>query len=236
MGEFSLINYIYNEQWKAALCGILDDPRIRQIEYILAEYYTKGHPVYPNRYLIFNALNMTPLNKIRVVIVGQDPYDGGKATGLAFSVLPESKHIPPSLLNIYEALTRDFPGFQSPNHGCLDAWANNGLLLLNSFLTKISGEPGIHNNKPSDLNELWQELTDAVIRTINDCCSGVVFLLFGRFAWQKRRLIEQPKHTVIEAHHPAPHAGSTFFQTRCFLKTEIALQNYGKPSFNWNLY
>lgn len=160
--------------------------------------------VYPPKDQIFSALQYTPYNQVKVVIIGQDPYiNPGQAHGMAFSVNPGIP-IPPSLMNIFLELQNDL-GCYIPNNGCLIPWANQGVLLLNSVLTVERGKSNSHKNIG------WEQFTDAVIRTLNFLDHSIVFMLWGRSAQRKEKLIDPNKHLILKAPHPSPLAGGAFF-------------------------
>lgn len=160
--------------------------------------------VYPPKDQIFSALQHTPYNQVKVVIIGQDPYiNPGQAHGMAFSVNPGIP-IPPSLMNIFLELQNDL-GCYIPNNGCLIPWANQGVLLLNSVLTVERGKSNSHKNIG------WEQFTDAVIRTLNFLDHSIVFMLWGRSAQRKEKLIDPNKHLILKAPHPSPLAGGAFF-------------------------
>jgi len=184
------------------------------------EYQTKI--IYPEKENIFNALKMTPYEKVKVVIVGQDPYHGeGEAHGLSFSV-KEGIKCPPSLKNIYKELKSDL-NIDSPNCGDLTSWANEGVLLLNATLTVVKDTPNSHK----DIG--WTLLTDAIIRKINEKEEPVVFILWGKFARSKKEFITNKKHLVIESTHPSPFSASNgFFGSKPFSKTNNFLHLSGK--------
>lgn len=164
-------------------------------EFMINEYNTKT--IFPPKEKIFNALQTTPYDKVRVVIIGQDPYHGiGEAHGMCFSVNPGIK-IPPSLMNIYKELNRDL-GCKIPNNGYLVKWANQGVLLLNSVLTVEKDKPASHQNKG------WEIFTDRIIEELNKSQTPIVFLLWGNFAKQKARLITNKKHLILTSSHPSP--------------------------------
>ena len=186
-----------------------------------AAYQNGG--VYPPRPLLFRALELTPFSKVRAVILGQDPYHGpGKANGLAFSV-PRGLRIPPSLRNIYKELEADC-GISPPSHGDLTAWAENGVLLLNTVLTVRAGMANSHRKLG------WETFTDAVIGALNSREEPVAFLLWGASAREKKALITNPAHLVLEAAHPSPlSAHQGFFGCRHFSKASEFCQKYGEP-------
>lgn len=186
-----------------------------------AAYQNGG--VYPPRPLLFRALELTPFSKVRAVILGQDPYHGpGQANGLAFSV-PRGVRIPPSLRNIYKELEADC-GISPPSHGDLTAWAENGVLLLNTVLTVRAGMANSHRKLG------WETFTDAVIGALNSREEPVAFLLWGASAREKKALITNPAHLVLEAAHPSPlSAHQGFFGCRHFSKASEFCQKYGEP-------
>ncbi|HIS75754.1 MAG TPA: uracil-DNA glycosylase [Candidatus Merdivicinus excrementipullorum] len=186
-----------------------------------AAYQNGG--VYPPRPLLFRALELTPFSKVRAVILGQDPYHGpGQANGLAFSV-PRGLRIPPSLRNIYKELEADC-GISPPSHGDLTAWAENGVLLLNTVLTVRAGMANSHRKLG------WETFTDAVIGALNSREEPVAFLLWGASAREKKALITNPAHLVLEAAHPSPlSAHQGFFGCRHFSKASEFCQKYGEP-------
>lgn len=191
------------------------------------EYKTKE--IFPPKNYVFNALKLTPYNKVKVVIVGQDPYHGvGEAHGLSFSVQDGIK-IPPSLKNIYKELNDDL-GIQAPNSGNLTKWAEQGVLLLNAVLTVEKDKPASHK----DLG--WERLTDYIIKEINLKEEPVVFILWGKFAKEKKKFVTNPKHLVIESAHPSPFSASYgFFGSRPFSKTNEFLKSNGINPIDWNL-
>lgn len=197
---------------------------IRQL--LKAEYSTKI--VYPDMYDIFNALKMTPLDKVNAVILGQDPYHGeNQAHGLAFSV-KQGVRIPPSLVNIYKELHEDV-GCTIPNHGCLEKWANEGVLLLNTSLTVRSGEPNSHQNIG------WSIFTDKIISILNNQDRPIVFILWGGNARKKKSLITNPIHLVLECAHPSPlSAYNGFFGCKHFSKTNDFLATYDRH-IDWQI-
>lgn len=210
--------------WKDILAVEFDSPYMGNLKSFLVDEKKKGKLVYPPGPLIFNAFNCTPWNQVRVVILGQDPYHGpGQAHGLSFSV-PEGIPHPPSLRNIFKEIQSDL-GFPIPASGDLTHWANQGVLLLNATLTVEDGKAGSHQNRG------WEIFTDGVIKKLSNEKSGLVFLLWGRFARNKVQLIDSSKHHILESAHPSPlsaHAG--FFGCRHFSKTnEILLTQDGAP-------
>jgi len=216
------------ESWKEALKDEFQKPYFLEIKEYLVTAKKAGKTIYPPGPLIFNAFNTTPLDKVEVVIIGQDPYHGpDQAMGLSFSV-PKNIAIPASLKNIYKELNRDL-GIKIPNHGDLTNWAKQGVFLLNAMLTVEARQAGSHKKIG------WQTFTDAVIKTISDRCNGVVFLLWGNFAKNKKVLIDEMKHYVLEAVHPSPLAGNGFQGCNHFSKANELLKNQGKQPIDWSL-
>jgi uracil-DNA glycosylase len=188
----------------------------------------QGKVIYPPGSLWFNALNSTPFDKVKVVILGQDPYHGPhQAHGLCFSV-PKGIPPPPSLQNIFTEIRNDL-GLPIPSHGCLQYWADQGVLLLNAVLTVEDGKAAAHQGQG------WETFTDAVIKKISDEKKGVVFLLWGRFAHTKEALIDATKHHILKAAHPSPLARGAFFGCKHFSKTNELLKQQGKSGIDWKL-
>lgn len=187
------------------------------------------HPVYPAHDEVFAALHLTPFAAVKVVILGQDPYHGpGQAHGLCFSVRP-GVPAPPSLQNIFKELRTDV-GIDAPGHGCLDAWAAQGVLLLNTTLTVRARQAASHQGKG------WETFTDAVIRAVNDKPERVVFILWGASARKKKAFIDTSRHTVIESAHPSPlSAHNGFFASRPFSRANAALAEADRSPVDWRL-
>ena len=214
--------------WKAALAPEFDKPYFAALVQTLHAEKAAGRRIYPPGGAIFRAFELTPLPEVKVVILGQDPYHGpGQAMGLSFSV-PDGVPAPPSLKNIFKEIHDDL-GIPMSGRPNLEAWARQGVLLLNAILTVRGGEPASHSRIG------WQEFTDAVIRTISERCDGVVFLLWGRFAQSKAALIDASRHHILLAAHPSPLAGGAFFGCRHFSKTNDILRGEGKSPINWQL-
>lgn len=215
--------------WKEALRSEFSKPYFEQAALHVKTEKSQGKIIYPPGSLIFNAFESTPLDKVKVVILGQDPYHGpGQAHGLCFSV-PDGIPAPPSLVNIFKEL-RDDLGVQIPAHGNLSHWAQQGVFLLNASLTVRAGEPMSHAKIG------WAPFTDAVIKTISARKKHVVFLLWGKFAQEKRILIDENKHLVLSAAHPSPlsaHAG--FLGCRHFSKANEWLVAKGIDPVDWAL-
>ena len=215
--------------WKERLSEEFRQPYMQGLAEFLAAEEQAGKVLFPASQHCFNALNSTPLENVRVVILGQDPYHGpGQAHGLCFSVRPNVA-IPPSLVNIFKEIQDDL-GIAPPDHGCLQPWAEQGVLLLNSVLTVVQGQAGAHQGKG------WETFTDKVIETINREREGVVFLLWGSYAKKKGQHIDRTKHLVLDGPHPSPlSAYRGFFGCKHFSKVNDWLQQQGKPTVNWAL-
>ncbi len=217
------------KSWKDQLAGEFSQPYFQEIVKFLKAEKALGKKIYPPGPLIFNAFELTPFDKVKVVIIGQDPYHGpGQAEGLSFSV-PANVAPPPSLKNIFKELQDDI-GLNLPQSGSLASWARQGVLLLNASLTVRQGEPNSHANLG------WNYFTDAVIKTISDKKTGVVFLLWGKFAQDKISLIDQTKHYVLKAAHPSPFsADKGFFGCKHFSKTNEILIKLKSNPIDWNI-
>lgn len=202
---------------------------MKALKAFLRERKAAGATIYPPGDLIFNALDSTPPSAVRVVILGQDPYHGpGQAHGLCFSVRPGVR-VPPSLVNIFKELHDDI-GFRIPRHGCLQRWAENGVLLLNAVLTVERGQPGAHQGRG------WERFTDRVVDVVNNGDRSVVFLLWGAQAQRKGANIDRSRHLVLTAPHPSPlsaHRG--FFGCRHFSKANRWLEGQGMTPVDWSL-
>jgi uracil-DNA glycosylase len=214
------------ESWKRVLAPEFEKPYFQELARQLHGEKRAGRMIYPPGPLIFNAFNLTPFDKVKVVILGQDPYHGpGQAEGLSFSV-PHGIPLPPSLVNIYKEIETDL-GVQLHKDGSLRGWAEQGVFLLNAILTVRAGQPTSHSRIG------WAEFTDAVIRTLSEQRQGLVFLLWGNFARSKRELIDTSRHTVLEAPHPSPLARGAFFGCRHFSKTNQVLISEGLAPIDW---
>jgi uracil-DNA glycosylase len=215
--------------WKAVLKDEFAQPYFQQIVNHIKIEKAQGKIIYPPGPQIFNAFNTTPIDKVKVVILGQDPYHGpGQAHGLCFSV-QDGIPAPPSLVNMFKELHEDI-GFRIPDHGNLTRWAEQGVFLLNASLTVRAGEPMSHSKMG------WAQFTNTVIQKISSLRYNVVFLLWGKFAQEKIALIDQSKHLVLRAAHPSPlsaHAG--FFGCRHFSKTNQYLVSKGVDPVDWSL-
>lgn len=214
------------ESWKTALQERFLSAEWEKLSAFVKNEY-KVAKVYPPPKLIFNAFDLCPFEKVKVVILGQDPYHGAsQAHGLSFSV-PEGVTVPPSLKNIYKELQADL-GVPIPTTGNLEKWAEQGVLLLNATLTVRAGLPGSHQKKG------WEEFTDSVIRKISDEKEHVVFMLWGNYAKAKRELIDNKRHLVLEAAHPSPYsANNGFFGCKHFSKANEYLRQHGIHAMDW---
>ena len=216
------------QSWKDALAGEFEKPYFASLVRFLHKEKEEGRRIYPPGSQIFKAFELTPVDSVKVVILGQDPYHGpGQAMGLSFSV-PADMPAPPSLKNIFKEIHDDL-GIQMSGYPDLEKWARQGVLLLNAVLTVRAGSPASHSNIG------WTEFTDAVIRYISDNCSGVVFMLWGNFARSKKALIDTSRHYVLEAAHPSPLARGAFFGCRHFSKANRLLEAQGKTPIDWQL-
>ena len=216
------------QSWKDALAGEFEKPYFASLVRFLHYEKSSGKTIYPPGSQIFKAFELTPVSKLKVVILGQDPYHGpGQAHGLSFSV-PAGVPAPPSLKNIFKEIENDL-GIKMSGYPNLEKWASQGVLLLNAVLTVQGGAAASHSKIG------WIEFTDAVIRYISDNCEGVVFLLWGNFARGKKELIDRSKHHVLEAAHPSPLARGAFFGCRHFSQTNAILASQGRTPIDWSL-
>ncbi|HLP93942.1 MAG TPA: uracil-DNA glycosylase [Saprospiraceae bacterium] len=224
----SVSNVQIEEGWKQALAPEFQQPYFAEIKAFLLAEKQAGRTIYPPGPLIFNAFNKTPFDKVKVVILGQDPYHNpGEAMGLCFSV-PRGIKTPPSLINIYKEIKNSL-GIDPPAHGDLSSWTEQGVLLLNAMLTVEARKPASHQKIG------WQTFTDAVIRTVSEQKNGVVFMLWGNFARSKKVLIDESRHYVLEAAHPSPLAGNAFQGCGHFTRANDMLVKDGKTPINWAL-
>jgi len=218
------------ETWKQELKQEFTKAYFQQIVAFLKTEKIQGKIIYPPGSLIFNAFTQTPFHQVKVVIIGQDPYHGqGQAHGLCFSV-QDGIQPPPSLINIYNEIQSDLGIGMPARHGNLIKWAQQGVLLLNAFLTVRANEPASHSKIG------WEEFTNTVIKKISDEKKGVVFLLWGKFAQEKQSLIDETKHHVLKAAHPSPFsADKGFFGCKHFSKTNELLLSEGSYPVDWKL-
>jgi uracil-DNA glycosylase len=214
--------------WNPVLRAELAKPYWEPLQRFVAEERAQ-HTVYPPANEVFSALYLTPFANVKVLILGQDPYHGPRqAHGLCFSVRPGIEQ-PPSLVNIFKELHADL-GLPPPNHGCLEGWAEQGVLLLNAVLTVRANNANSHQGKG------WEHFTDEIIRTLNDKRERVVFILWGANARKKKALIDDARHTVIESAQPSPlSAHNGFFGSKPFSRANIALIESGRDPVDWFL-
>lgn len=214
--------------WCEALQEEFKKPYMQALKNFIAKERASGIPIYPPAKDVFNAFSLTPFAKVKLVIIGQDPYHGpGQAHGLCFSV-QKGIAIPPSLQNIFQELNSDL-NIALPNHGCLTSWAEQGVLLLNATLTVRQSAPMSHYGKG------WEFFTDAVIKVLSQSANPLAFLLWGKSARQKcEQLIFNPSHLVLKAAHPSPYSAEGFFGCRHFSKANEFLLSHGKTPIKWN--
>lgn len=215
--------------WKTRLAGEFDKAYMKELRDFLKKQVAAKKVIYPRGTEYFAALNLTPFDKVKVVILGQDPYHGpGQAHGLCFSVKP-GVVIPPSLVNIYKELKNDL-GIEPAKHGYLQSWADQGVLLLNATLSVEAGRAGSHQNKG------WEQFTDAIIHRLNEEREGIVFVLWGSYAQKKGAFIDAQKHFVLKGPHPSPlsaHRG--FFGCKHFSQINKFLVSRGQQPIDWAL-
>jgi len=218
-----------HESWKKPLLPEFGSPYMAALRQFLLDEKAKGRRIFPKGSEYFRALDLTPLDKVRVVILGQDPYHGeGQAHGLCFSVRPGVR-TPPSLVNIYKELQSDL-GIAPARHGFLEHWAEQGVLLLNSVLTVQMANAASHQGKG------WEKFTDAIIRLVNEKTEPVVFMLWGSYAQRKASFVDTRRHLVLKAPHPSPlSAHSGFFGCRHFSLANSFLESKGLPPIDWAL-
>ncbi|MEA9392418.1 uracil-DNA glycosylase [Acerihabitans sp. TG2] len=214
--------------WRDALASEKNQPYFQHTLEYVASQRAAGKTIYPPQSDVFNAFRYTELAAVKVVILGQDPYHGpNQAHGLSFSVRP-GVPAPPSLVNIYKELLTDIPGFIRPEHGCLQSWAGQGVLLLNTVLTVEAGKAHSHASLG------WETFTDKVIEVLNDSREGIVFLLWGSHAQKKGGIIDAKRHAVLKAPHPSPlsaHRG--FMGCRHFSQANALLTQRGETPIDW---
>ena len=215
--------------WQAVIGDELNKPYMQSLRDFLRQEKAAGKTIFPPSPLIFNAFNHTPFDKVRVVIIGQDPYHGvGQAHGLSFSV-PNGVALPPSLLNIFKEIESDL-GIKMSRNGDLTAWAEQGVLLLNATLTVEMANAGSHQNRG------WEEFTDAAIAALNKHREGLVFVLWGSYAQRKGAMIDAKKHLVLQSPHPSPlsaHRG--FFGNHQFSQINTYLTERGETPIDWQI-
>ncbi|AUX89252.1 uracil-DNA glycosylase [Acinetobacter sp. ACNIH1] len=219
-----------DDSWKYGLSEFLLSPKMDALKTFLIEEKRADKVIYPPNHLIFNALNTTPLDRVKVVIIGQDPYHGlNQAHGLSFSV-QKGVALPPSLRNIFHELHNDL-GVKIPKHGDLTHWAEQGVLLLNAVLTVEAAQPTSHQKRG------WEEFTDHVIDVLNEQREHIVFILWGAYAQRKGQRIDQNKHLILKAAHPSPLSANRggFFGCKVFSKTNNYLKQHGIEPIDWQL-
>lgn len=219
------------ESWLNVLKDEFEKPYMADLRKFLQAEKEAGKVVYPRNADIFNAFNKTPFDKVKVVILGQDPYHGpNQAHGLSFSV-QKGVAIPKSLINIYKELATDIPGFVKPTHGNLEGWAEQGVLLLNATLTVRAAEAASHQKKG------WEQFTDAVIKKLSDERKGLVFILWGAYAQSKIPLIDASKHHIIKSVHPSPLSVERgFWGSKPFSKANDYLIKEGQQPIDWQIH
>lgn len=219
-----------DESWKALLQPEFERDYMRQLRAFLLQEKQAGKQVYPAGRDMFNALNSTPFESVRVVILGQDPYHGpGQAHGLCFSVQP-GVEIPPSLRNVYKELASDL-GIAPARHGCLQSWAAQGVLLLNAVLSVEAGRAGSHQGRG------WEQFTDRIIALLNERAEHLVFMLWGSHAQKKGQFIDRSRHLVLESPHPSPLSASRgFLGNRHFSRANQYLLAHGREAVDWRVH
>lgn len=219
------------ESWKEVLQDEFEKDYMKALGRFLQSAKTEGRTLYPASKNIFNAFAHTPLDKVKVVILGQDPYHGlNQAHGLSFSV-QKGVQFPPSLQNIFKELKAEYKDFKYPAHGDLTQWADQGILLLNATLTVEAHKAGSHQKLG------WETFTDKVIQRLSEKRSGIIFLLWGKYAQAKAELIDKSKHHVLVSAHPSPFsAHSGFFSNNHFKKVNEILEKNGEKGIDWQVY
>jgi uracil-DNA glycosylase len=217
-----------DEQWKKLLAVEFAKPYYKKIESAVATKRKEGE-VYPPVHEVYNAFNCCPLDKLRIVIIGQDPYfNPGQAEGLCFSV-KKGVAIPPSLNRIYKVIAENIPGFKIPKHGSLMEWAQRGVLMLNATLTVDKGNANSHAKFG------WQEFTTEIMNILNKEKKGLIYLLWGNFAQKKGKVIDKTKHHILEAAHPSPMGGSAWNSCKHFSQVNEILKKEGKDVMDWTI-
>lgn len=221
-------NIKLEQSWKEQLSDEFRKPYMQQLKQFLQQEKQEKKIIYPKGEHIFHALNLTPFDKVKVVILGQDPYHGPhQAHGLCFSVLPGVR-IPPSLLNIYKELKSDL-NIMPVRHGCLESWAKQGVLLLNTVLTVEQGKAGSHQGKG------WEHFTDQIIMKLNERQKPVIFVLWGKYAESKSPLIDANRHYILKSAHPSPLSAHRFLGNKHFSTINKILEDEGIEAICWQL-
>ena len=225
-----MYKYINEPSWKNALKNEFTQSYLKKLETFLAQEKQAGKNILPKEFLWFNALKSTPINKVKVLILGQDPYPTqGHAHGLCFSALDPITPLPKSLQNIYKELKSDLH-IDNTHTANLQAWAEQGVLLLNAVLTVEEGKANAHKNRG------WETFTDKIIETVNNECENVVFILWGAYAQKKAKFIDHSKHLIIKDPHPSPlSAYRGFWGSKPFSKSNEYLKRQGKKMIDWQL-
>ncbi|KAL6055432.1 Uracil-DNA glycosylase [Balamuthia mandrillaris] len=218
-----LLSYFNEGTWKELLRGEFEKPYFKKlVQFVEQEYAENPGEIYPPKKDLFNAFNSTPFEEVKVVVLGQDPYyRKGQAHGLSFSVQRGVK-VPPSLNRIYAEISENIAGFKKPNHGYLQKWAEEGVLLLNATLSVKEGKPNAHASSG------WQQFTDAAIKCLNNHSESIVYMLWGGFAQKKSSLITSEKHHVLTAAHPSPMSGGAWKGNKHFSKANELLAQSGR--------
>jgi uracil-DNA glycosylase len=224
-----MVNFLFEPGWKQLLRQEFDQPYMQQLMRYLAQEGSAGKKIYPPFGEIFSAFNLTPLDKVKVVILGQDPYHGdGQAHGLCFSVRDGVK-IPPSLVNIFKELEEDL-GITAPAHGCLESWASQGVLLLNNVLTVEEGLAGSHHKQG------WEQFTARIIELLNEQKEHLVFILWGTPAQKKAAKVDAQKHLILKSVHPSPLSVYRGFKgSKPFSKANAYLEQHQQTRIDWRL-
>ncbi|XP_053374101.1 uracil-DNA glycosylase-like [Mercenaria mercenaria] len=231
-GKLNLKDLLKDGKWKDVLAHEFEQPYFKALEETLQAEYAQGKEVFSTKDIYFLlSLLIVCFFQVRVVILGQDPYhDNGQAMGLSFSV-PKGIAVPPSLRNMYTELERDpkISRFKRPDHGCLENWAKEGVLMINATLTVEAHKPNSHAKFG------WQTFTDSIIKAVSDNCDHVAFILWGGFAHKKEKLVDTKKHATIKTAHPSPLSLNKFRNCNCFSDCDDALVNFGLKRMNWSL-
>ncbi len=221
---------LFMQDWHEIIGPLKDTTYFRHAMSFVAERRRQGDIIYPKASDVFNAFKYTPLSKLKVVILGQDPYhEPNQAMGLSFSV-PVGTRCPPSLMNIYKELSLEYPDFRTPDHGNLIPWARQGVLLLNATLTVKAGEAFSHAGQG------WEEFTDAVVAALNKNCEHLVYILWGNSARKKAATVDPERNLILESAHPSPLSASRgFFGCNHFVKANEYLKAHGLREIDWQL-
>jgi uracil-DNA glycosylase len=224
------VNLEIPASWQAAIGAEFDKPYFQSLaKFVDHERQAFPLQIYPPEDAVLAALRLTPFDKVRVLLLGQDPYPGeGMAHGLCFSVNPAVKQLPASLKNIFKELRSDL-GLPIPEHGCLSSWAQQGVLLLNTILTLRAGEPLSHKDRG------WETFTNEIIRQVSGKSERVVFVLWGKTAQSRMNLIDTSRHAVIQSAHPSPLSARAFFGSRPFSRINAALRESGQSEIDWRI-